>query len=55
MKPTTLIFGILALVLGVICMGQGGGYIPLPDETTWNSGVVLTSMGLVISLASRWI
>jgi len=55
MKPTTLIFGILALILGLIGMCHGSGYIPLPDETTWNSGVVLTSMGLVIALASRWI
>ena len=45
---------ILAIVLGVICMGTEAATF-LFQMSNVGSGVVLTSMGLVISPASRWL
>ncbi len=62
MKKTLFWLGILALLLGILFIGQGTGYFPYPresfmiDEMPWAwRGLALAIAGLVALLASRLI
>jgi hypothetical protein len=59
-KTALLIVGILALLVGVIWIGQGTGYFPYPaasfmiNETPWAyRGAVLAVVGLIAVVVSR--
>jgi hypothetical protein len=60
MKTALLIVGILALLIGLIWIGQGTGYFPYPaesfmiNEMPWAyRGSVLAVVGLVAVVVSR--
>jgi hypothetical protein len=59
-KTALLIVGILAILVGVIWIGQGTGYFPYPaesfmiNETPWAyRGAVLAIVGLIAAVVSR--
>ena len=54
--------GVMAILVGVIWIGQGTGYFPYPgssfmiNDVAWAYyGAVLAVLGLVAVAASRWI
>jgi hypothetical protein len=60
LKSALLIVGILALLVGVIWIGQGTGYFPYPaasfmiNKMSWAyRGAVLAVIGLVAVVISR--
>ncbi len=60
MRKTLFWIGLLALLVGVIWIGQGTGYFPYPresfmiDETPWAwRGLALAVAGLVAIVVSR--
>ena len=60
MKPALLVVGILAILIGVIWIGQGTGYFPYPAESfminamPWAyRGAVLAIIGLIAVVVSR--
>ena len=60
MKTTLLVVGILAILVGVIWIGQGTGYFPYPaesfmiNEMPWAyRGAVLAIIGLIAAVVSR--
>ena len=60
MKTALLVVGILAILMGVIWIGQGTGYFPYPaesfmiNEMPWAyRGAVLAIIGLVAAVVSR--
>ena len=60
MKTTILVIGILAVVVGLIWVGQGTGYFPYPAESfminqmPWvYRGAGLAGLGLIMVLVSR--
>ena len=60
MKAALLIFGILAVLLGLLWVGQGMGVVNWPassfmiDQRPWvTRGVVLALAGIVLIAASR--
>jgi hypothetical protein len=60
LKTALLGLGVLALVIGVIWIGQGTGYFPYPAESfminkmPWAyRGALLAALGLVAVLVSR--
>ena len=60
MKTALLIAGILAILVGVIWIGQGTGYFPYPaqsfmiNEMPWAyRGAVLAIIGLIAAMVSR--
>ena len=60
MKPILLIVGILALLMGLLWIGQGIGFIHWPassfmiDQRPWAlRGAILTAVGLVLILFAR--
>ena len=60
MKTALLVVGILAILMGVIWIGQGTGYFPYPAESfminamPWAyRGAVLAVIGLVAAVVSR--
>ena len=60
MKTALLIVGILAILVGVIWIGQGTGYFPYPaesfmiNEMPWAyRGAVLAIVGLIAAVVSR--
>jgi MYXO-CTERM domain-containing protein len=60
MRGTLLLIGILAILLGLIWIGQGTGYFPYPmesfmiDQTPWAyRGLGLAALGLIGIWASR--
>ena len=60
MKTTILVIGILAVVVGLIWVGQGTGYFPYPAESfminqmPWvYRGAGLAALGLIMVLVSR--
>ena len=60
MKTALLVVGILAILVGVIWIGQGTGYFPYPaesfmiNEMPWAyRGAVLAVIGLVAAVVSR--
>jgi hypothetical protein len=59
-KTALLVVGILAILMGVIWIGQGTGYFPYPaesfmiNEMPWAyRGAVLAIVGLVAAVVSR--
>jgi hypothetical protein len=59
-KTALLVVGILAILVGVIWIGQGTGYFPYPaesfmiNEMPWAyRGAVLAIIGLVAAVVSR--
>jgi hypothetical protein len=60
LKTTILVIGILAVVVGLIWVGQGTGYFPYPASSFminqmpwvyWGAG--LAALGLIALLVSR--
>ena len=59
-RNTVLVVGILAILTGVIWVGQGTGYFPYPsysfmiNQMPWAyGGAALAALGLVLLLVSR--
>jgi len=57
MKPIPLILGIIALLMGLLWIGQGAGYVHWPassfmlDQRPWAlRGAILAVIGLVLIL-----
>jgi len=57
MKPIPLILGIMALLMGLLWIGQGAGYVHWPassfmlDQRPWAlRGAILAVIGLVLIL-----
>jgi hypothetical protein len=60
MRPALLVLGILAVLVGVIWIGQGTGYFPYPrssfmiDQMPWAyRGIGLAVAGLIAIVVSR--
>jgi hypothetical protein len=60
MKTLLLVVGVLAILIGVLWMGQGSGYIPWPrssfmiDQRPWIWwGLLLAAAGVAMVLFSR--
>jgi hypothetical protein len=60
LKVAFLVVGVLAILIGVIWVGQGSGYFPYPassfmiNQTPWiYRGAVVAALGLVVVLVSR--
>jgi hypothetical protein len=60
LRPILLIIGVLAVLMGLVWMGQGSGYFPYPkssfmiDSTPWiTRGAVLAAIGLLVVALSR--
>jgi hypothetical protein len=60
MKGALLVVGILAILIGLIWVGQGTGYFPYPassfmiNQMPWfYRGAVLAALGLVAVIVSR--
>ena len=60
MKTAFLVVGVLAVVVGLIWVGQGTGYFPYPAESfminqmPWvYRGAGLAALGLIVVLVSR--
>jgi len=60
MKPVLLIVGIIALLMGLLWIGQGTGYVHWPassfmlDQRPWAlRGAILAVIGLVLILFAR--
>jgi hypothetical protein len=59
-RPVLLIVGILAVLVGLVWVGQGTGYFPYPktsfmiDQMPWAyRGVVLAAIGAIAIFVSR--
>jgi hypothetical protein len=55
-----MILGLLAVLMGLVWVGQGSGYFPYPkssfmiDQTPWiTRGAVLAAVGLLVVVLSR--
>jgi hypothetical protein len=62
LKTPLLVAGLLAVLAGLIFVGQGSGYFPYParsfmiNQVDWvYRGAALAVLGLVAVAASRWI
>jgi len=60
MKTFLLVLGVLAILIGVLWMGQGSGYIPWPrssfmiDQRPWIWwGLLLAAAGVAMVLFAR--
>jgi hypothetical protein len=60
MKTLLLVVGVLAILIGVLWMGQGSGYIPWPrssfmiDQRPWIWwGLLLAAAGVAMVLFAR--
>ena len=60
MRNVTLFVGILAVLVGLVWVGQGTGYFPYPatsfmiNQTPWiYYGLILGVLGLVVIVFSR--
>ena len=60
MKPVLLIVGIIALLMGLLWIGQGTGFVHWPassfmiDQRPWAlRGAILAAVGLVLILLAR--
>ncbi|WP_158743910.1 hypothetical protein [Acidisphaera sp. L21] len=59
-KTALSVLGWLAVVVGLVWMGQGSGYFPYPatsfmiDQTPWIwRGLAVAVLGVIVVLASR--
>jgi hypothetical protein len=60
MKLVLRIVGVIAVLIGLVWIGQGTGYFPYPassfmiNETPWiYRGAILAGLGVVVILLSR--
>lgn len=60
MKSVTLVVGVLALLMGLLWIGQGAGWIHWPessfmiDQRPWMTrGAILAAVGLILIVFSR--
>lgn len=60
MKPVLLIIGLLALLTGLLWVGQGTGFVRWPassfmiDQRPWvTRGFILAIVGIILILVSR--
>jgi len=60
LRPALLIVGILAVLMGLLWVGQGSGHFPYPrssfmiDQSPWiYRGLVLALAGLAVIVISR--
>jgi hypothetical protein len=60
LKVAALVVGILAILIGLIWIGQGSGYFPYPassfmiNQTPWMYwGAIAAALGLVAVMVSR--
>jgi hypothetical protein len=60
MKTAVLVVGILAILIGLVWVGQGTGYFPYPassfmiNQMPWfYRGAVLAALGLIAVVVSR--
>ena len=60
MKTFLLVLGVLAILIGLLWMGQGSGYIPWPkssfmiDQRPWIWwGLLLAAVGVAVVVLSR--
>jgi hypothetical protein len=60
MRTSLLVFGVIAILIGLLWVGQGTGYFPYPrssfmiDQTPWAYyGIVLALVGLIAVTVSR--
>jgi hypothetical protein len=60
LRTTLLIAGLLAILIGLIWIGQGTGYFPYPassfmiNQMPWVYwGLLLAALGLIAALVSR--
>lgn len=60
MKSVTLVVGVLALLMGLLWIGQGAGWIHWPessfmiDQRPWMTrGAILATVGLILIVFSR--
>jgi hypothetical protein len=61
-KTALLVVGVLAVLIGLIWIGQGTGYFPYPatsfmiNQMPWAYwGALLVALGLAAVVVSRWI
>jgi hypothetical protein len=61
LRTTLLVLGILAILVGVVWVGQGTGYFPYPsssfmiNQKPWiYRGLILAVAGVVVVAVSRW-
>lgn len=61
LRTTLVILGVLAVVVGLVWVGQGTGYFPYPsssfmiNQKPWlYRGVILAVVGVIVVAASRW-
>jgi len=62
MRKSLLSVGVIAILIGLVWIGQGTGYFPYPsssfmiNEMPWAyRGIVLAVLGLVVVVASRMV
>jgi hypothetical protein len=60
MRTSLLVFGVIAILIGLLWVGQGTGYFPYPrssfmiDQMPWAYyGIVLALVGLIAITVSR--
>jgi hypothetical protein len=60
MRTSLLVFGVIAILIGLLWVGQGTGYFPYPrssfmiDQMPWAYyGIVLALVGLIAVTVSR--
>jgi hypothetical protein len=60
LKTALLVVGIIAILIGLVWIGQGTGYFPYPaesfmiDQRPWAyGGAVLAALGVVAAVVSR--
>jgi len=61
LRTTLLVLGILAILVGLVWVGQGTGYFPYPsssfmiNQKPWfYRGLILAVAGVVVVAVSRW-
>jgi hypothetical protein len=62
LRVSLLVAGIIAILIGLLWIGQGTGYFPYPsysfmiNQTPWvYYGILLAALGVVAVAVSRWI
>lgn len=60
-RISLLVFGVIAILMGLVWIGQGTGYFPYPsssfmiNQMPWvYRGIVLAALGLIAIVVSRW-
>lgn len=60
-RISLLVFGVIAILMGLVWIGQGTGYFPYPsssfmiNQMPWvYRGIILAALGLIAIVVSRW-